>query len=57
MIGEKPARVLFSGLTPGLAGVYQVNIEVPSGLDPGLYTLTISIGQSSPPGIVQVAVE
>jgi uncharacterized protein (TIGR03437 family) len=30
LIGGKPARVLFSGLAPGLVGVFQVNVEVPA---------------------------
>jgi uncharacterized protein (TIGR03437 family) len=39
-IGGKDAVVVFAGLEPGLAGVYQVNAIVPAGLLPGLYTLT-----------------
>jgi len=31
-VGRFQAEVLFSGLAPGLAGVYQVNARVPSGL-------------------------
>jgi uncharacterized protein (TIGR03437 family) len=38
-IGGKPASITFAGLTPGLAGVYQVNAAVPSGLTPGIQTL------------------
>ena len=34
-IGGQTVRVLFAGLAPGLAGVYQVNVVVPAGLKPG----------------------
>jgi uncharacterized protein (TIGR03437 family) len=34
-VGGIPAEVLFSGLTPGYAGLYQVNIQVPANLAPG----------------------
>jgi uncharacterized protein (TIGR03437 family) len=39
-IGGKDAVVVFAGLEPGLAGVYQVNAIVPSGLLPGLHNVT-----------------
>jgi uncharacterized protein (TIGR03437 family) len=39
-IGGKDALVAFAGLTPGLAGVYQVNAIVPAGLLPGMHSLT-----------------
>ena len=35
LIGGRRAKVLFAGLVPGLAGVYQVNIVVPDGLKSG----------------------
>ena len=50
MIGGKPAAVGFAGLTPGFAGLYQVNAVVPAGLpnsDATTLQLTIS-GQESP---------
>jgi uncharacterized protein (TIGR03437 family) len=34
-IGGVSAPVTFAGLTPGLAALYQVNVQVPSGVTPG----------------------
>ena len=34
-IGGLPGLVTFSGLTPGLVGLYQVNVQVPSGVAAG----------------------
>ncbi len=49
MIGDQQAAVSFSGLTPGLAGLYQVNVTIPSNLTPGNQPITIAIGgQTSP---------
>jgi len=45
MIGGVPADVLFSGLAPGYVGLYQVNVQVPSGISSGsAVPLTISVG-------------
>ncbi len=39
LFGNIQAQVVFAGLTPGLAGVYQVNAVVPAGLRPGILTV------------------
>jgi uncharacterized protein (TIGR03437 family) len=43
-IGGKPADVSFSGLAPGFAGLYQINVTIPSGLTAGNQPITVSIG-------------
>jgi uncharacterized protein (TIGR03437 family) len=47
LIGNAPAQVLFSGLTPGIAGVYQVNAAVPVGLRPGFQTVVWRIDNAT----------
>ncbi len=49
-IGGMPATVVFSGLTPGVPGVYQVNAIVPSGIATGdAVPVTVTVaGQTSP---------
>jgi uncharacterized protein (TIGR03437 family) len=45
MIGNAPAKVQFSGLVPGSAGLYQVNVEVPAEASRGAAVgVTISMG-------------
>ncbi len=34
-IGGQPAAVQFAGLAPGFVGLYQVNVVVPTNLQPG----------------------
>jgi uncharacterized protein (TIGR03437 family) len=50
-LGGQPAQVSYSGLAPGFAGLYQVNVVVPSGLTPAPNVpLVLSVaGQQSPP--------
>jgi hypothetical protein len=40
-IGGVPAKVLFSGLAPGLRGVWQINVQVPYQVPPGMQPITI----------------
>ena len=42
-VGSAPATVTFSGLAPGFVGLYQVDVQVPPGLAPGLQPLTLTI--------------
>lgn len=43
-IGGVAAPATFSGLAPGFAGVYQINVTVPSTISAGPQPLTMSIG-------------
>ena len=43
-IGDRPVTPFFAGLTPGLVGVYQVNVMVPKDLPTQAYALTVSAG-------------
>jgi len=46
--GSQPAQVLFSGLAPTFAGLYQINVTVPAGLT-GNQQVTVSIGGVTSP--------
>ena len=48
-IGGQPANVLFSGLAPGFASLYQVNVDVPANIATGRQPITFSIGGVSAP--------
>ena len=48
-IDGRRADILFSGLTPGTAGVYQINLRVPADVRAGGAPLVVTVGgQSSP---------
>jgi uncharacterized protein (TIGR03437 family) len=55
-VGGRSAQVLFAGLTPGLAGLYQVNVIVPEGVTPGpVVDLVLTVaGRSSSPVTVAI---
>jgi len=54
-IGNRDAVITFAGLTPGLAGVYQVNAVVPAGLAPGLHPI-VWMGAEGSVGYASIAV-
>ncbi len=56
-IGTVDARVQFAGLTPGLAGVGQVNVVVPEGLRPGRYGVVLQIGNSAAAGGATITIQ
>lgn len=55
-LGGVPATVGFSGLAPGYAGLYQVNVTVPSGVKPGpnVPLVLFEAGAVSPPVTVAI---
>jgi uncharacterized protein (TIGR03437 family) len=55
-VGGQPALVQFSGLTPGYAGLYQINAVVPAGVTAGdeVPVVVTIAGQTSPPVTIAV---
>jgi minor extracellular serine protease Vpr len=54
-IGGTSAPVSYSGLAPGFAGLYQINVTVPTSLSTGAYPITISVGaQTSTPSTIAI---
>jgi uncharacterized protein (TIGR03437 family) len=50
-IGGQQATVGYSGLVPGLPGLYQLNVTVPSGISTGAQTITVAIGGATSPNL------
>ncbi|HLH40552.1 MAG TPA: FG-GAP-like repeat-containing protein [Bryobacteraceae bacterium] len=55
-IGNTPCQVLFSGLSPGMVGVNQLNVVVPDGVD-GVVPLQINAGGVITSSQVTIAVQ
>jgi uncharacterized protein (TIGR03437 family) len=55
-VGGRNANVLFSGLTPGTVGLYQINLEVPADAPTGLQPVVVTVAGVSSPA-VQVPVQ
>lgn len=54
-IGNRTANVLFIGLAPGMAGVYQANIVVPDGVPGGDQEVQVSVaGASERPALTSI---
>jgi len=54
-IGGRPAQVIFSGLAPGIVGLYQVNVVVPADAPMGRQAVTCSVnGIAAPSTFVSV---
>ncbi len=43
-VGGQPATVGFSGLTPGLPGLYQLNVTVPTNIPAGTQPVVVTVG-------------
>jgi uncharacterized protein (TIGR03437 family) len=55
-VGGQPAVVQYAGLTPGYAGLYQVNVQVPSGITPGSSVPLVLSQDGVPSNTVTLAV-
>ena len=57
-MGGVPARVLFSGMAPGLAAVLQFNVEVPASVTPGpTVPLEIAADDGIPQSVASIGVK
>jgi uncharacterized protein (TIGR03437 family) len=56
-IGGQPATVLYAGAAPDLvAGVFQINVQVPTGLQAGNQPVVVTVGTKTSPANVTLNV-
>jgi uncharacterized protein (TIGR03437 family) len=56
-IGGQPANVVFAGLAPGFVALYQVNVEIPSSVQPGVEVPVVLFQNGVPSNTVTIAVQ
>jgi uncharacterized protein (TIGR03437 family) len=57
-VGGQPATVTYAGSAPqNIAGVFQVNVQIPTGLTTGIYDLVIKTGSFTSTAGLTVAVK
>ena len=55
-IGGIEAQVTFTGMAPGFAGLFQINLILPQGVAPGTVIVEVEIGGRKSQGGVTVEV-
>jgi len=56
-VGGQPAVVHFAGLTPGFVGLYQVNVQIPEGVQPGSAVPLVLTQNGVPSNTVTLAIK
>ncbi len=56
-VGGQTATVIFGGLTPGTAGLYQFNVTLPTGLPSGDQAIIATLGGATSPTGVFVTIQ
>jgi uncharacterized protein (TIGR03437 family) len=57
-VGGKPATVTYYGSAPdNIAGLFQVNVQIPPDLAPGIYDLVVKAGDFTSTAGLTVAVK